>query len=180
MRWNARLRTAVTYRWMVKCATGACALRSMECRTDFANMTMRFSGEEVAAIDAARARADSVLGLWGDRASPPLDMESSREYRRRVLAAVQDRSPKHKGKTYSTLGDALGIVEEQVYADAATAAEDPSTVPVGQMRVIRERDAAGRLITRWIGSDYMGALWDHFAMPGALGTINRNVAGKAR
>ncbi len=134
----------------------------------------RFSGEEVAAIDAARARADGVLGLWGDRASPPLAQESSREYRRRVLAAVQDRSPKFKGKTLSTLGDALDIVEEHVYADVATAAEDPSTVPPGQMRVIRERDAAGRLITRWIGSDYMGALWNNFTMSGAVGTINRN------
>ncbi len=72
----------------------------------------RFSGEEVAAIDAARARADSVLNLWGDRASQPLAQESSREYRRRVLKAVQDKSPKFKGKTYSTLGDALAIVEE--------------------------------------------------------------------
>ena len=140
----------------------------------------RFSGEEVAATDAARARADSVLGLWGDRASQPLAQESSREYRRRVLAAVQDRSPKFKGKTYSTLGDALGIVEEQIYADAAAAAEDPSSVPPGQMRVIRERDAAGRLTSRWVGRDYMAGVWDHFTMPGALGTINRNVAGKAR
>ena len=43
----------------------------------------------------------------------------------------------------------------------AAAAQDPSTVPPGELRVIRERDAAGRLITSWIGSDYVGPWLDN-------------------
>jgi hypothetical protein len=140
----------------------------------------RFTGEEIAAQDAARVRADSVLNLWGAKASQPLPGEACRDYRRRLLRAVQEKSPKFRGKTLSTGGDALDFVEEQIYADAATAAFDPSTVPPGQMRAIRQRDESGRLITSWIGNDYMADCWDAFTQAGARGSFNRNIADKAR
>src|SRR5579863_7119978 len=99
-----------------------------------------FSGEALAEYDAARMRADSVLGLWGDQTSAPLAGEAPRDYRRRLLQSVQSHSPKFKGRAPATWGDALDIVEDLVYADAASAARDPNTVPAGQMRAIRERD----------------------------------------
>ena len=141
----------------------------------------RYTGEAIAELDAARSRADGVLGLWGERASAPIAGESAREYRRRVLQTVQDKAPKFKGKAaLSTWGDALDITEDLVYSDAATAAHDPNTVPVGQMRAIRERDAVGRLVTRYIGSEYMPGIWDLFTSAGAHGSFNRKLAEKSR
>jgi hypothetical protein len=131
-----------------------------------------YTGEAVAELAAAKSRADDVLGLWGERASQPIGCEAPREYRRRLLKAVQSRSPRFKDKSPSTWGDALGIVEDLMYSDAAAAARDPNTVPAGQMRAVRERDAAGRLITRYIGNDYMAGYWDMFTQPGARCVLN--------
>lgn len=135
------------------------------------------TGAAVAAIDDLRARADSVLGLWGETASPPLATERPLDYRRRMLAAVQRHAPRWQNKDLSrTHGDALGFAEEMIYADARAAAYDPATVPAGTMRAVRERDAAGRLVTKWIGRE---PVWmDVFLSPGARGTVNKNAGAE--
>ena len=130
-------------------------------------------GAAVADMDDLRARADSVLGLWGETAPAPLGFEREGDYRRRVLAHVQKHAPRWQGKDFSrTHGDALGFAEEMIYADAARAAYDPATVPPGQLRAVRERDEVGRLVTRWIGRE---PIWmDFFMSSGRTGIVNRN------
>ncbi|HVC62380.1 MAG TPA: hypothetical protein VND19_18710 [Acetobacteraceae bacterium] len=139
------------------------------------------TGEDVVALDAAQHRADAVLGLWGVATTAPVPGERPQEYRQRMLAAVQEHAPKFAGRPFGHIPALMmDTVEERVYADAATAALDPSTVPAGRMRVIRERDGAGRLVTKWIGQDYMAGIWDSFTRPGAAGLINRHMAEKSQ
>ena len=127
-------------------------------------------------IEAAKARADAVLGLWSKAASAPIPGETEADYRRRLLRNVQEYAPKFKGNDFSRASlDALDFAEQLVYADARAAALDPSTVPPGQLRAVRERDEAGRLVTRFVGTS---PIWmDAFTQPGARGTLNRKVAG---
>lgn len=128
-------------------------------------------GAAVGRLDAIRTRADAVLGLWGERATDPVPWERIEEYRRRCLAAVQKHSPAWKDKDFSrTYFDALDVAEDVVFADARAAAFDPATVPPGQLRAVRERDEAGRLVTRWVGDN--GAWMSIFAAPGRRGRIN--------
>ena len=130
------------------------------------------TGAAVAAIDDLRARADSVLGLWNETAPAPLGFEREGDYRRRVLAHVQQHSPKWRAKDFSnTHRDALDVAEGLVYADAARAAYDNRNVPDGTLRAVRERDETGRLITRWVGDN--GAWMSLFMAPGRIGIVNR-------
>ena len=127
-------------------------------------------------IEAAKARADAVLGLWNKTASEPVPGETEADYRRRLLRTIQENSPKFRDKDFSRASlDALDFAEQLVYADAREAAYDPATVPPGQLRAVRERDEAGRLVTRWVGTD---PIWmSAFMQPGARGILSRKIAG---
>jgi hypothetical protein len=109
------------------------------------------SGDDLAALDKAQSRADSVANYWGDKASAPVPGETPIAYRRRQLETLRQHSPKFKGKSFATLpADALDMVEEQVYADAIAAAIDPANIPPGTLRAVSERDHAGRLIANGV------------------------------
>ena len=144
---------------------------------DLARLEARTAGaatpEGAAEVDAIRARADSALQLWNETATDPVPGERPSEYGRRMLAQVQRHSPQWRHKDFSnTHRDALEVAEGLVYADARAAAYDPATVPAGQLRPVRERDAAGRLVTRWVGRE---PIWmDFFMSSGRIGTVNRN------
>ena len=141
--------------------------------------TAPLTGDEMAALAAAQHRADAALGLWGDKASAPVPGERPADYRRRVLAAVQARAPQFKDKDFAgTPSNVLDFIEQKVYADAASAARDPSTVPPGQLRAVQERDAVGRLVTKFYGD--MGVWFNTFTTPGARGNVNRMMANNAR
>ena len=78
--------------------------------------------------------------------------ETDAQFRRRRLAAFQPHSDRWRDVRLDNFkGAALDAVERQVLADAQRAARDPSTVPPGTLREIRERDVTGRTITRFIG-----------------------------
>lgn len=133
------------------------------------------NGAAVASLDAVHARADAVLGLWGERATDPVPWERVEEYRRRCLAHVQKHSPKWREKDFSRASfDALTVAEDLTYADARAAAFDPATVPPGTLRAVRERDEAGRLVTRWVGDN--SAWMSVFAAPGRRGRVNGDAA----
>lgn len=131
---------------------------------------------DLAEIDAAKARADGALTLWNEKASDPVPGESATEYRRRLLKQAQAHSPRYAGKDFSlTSYDALDTAETMVFGDVRQAAFDPSTVPPGQLRPVRERDQSGRLITKWVGAS---PTWmDVFMQPGARGILSRKIAG---
>jgi len=110
---------------------------------------------ERAEIAAAMSRADAVERAWGRNDAAVLAAvpgESALDYRRRLLRQYQQYSPRWKGARVEAMGyDAIGNVEQDVYKDAATAAQDPRNFKPGELRAIQERDAAGRLVTKWVG-----------------------------
>lgn len=136
-----------------------------------ANVTREISPAERDAMERAQARFDSVVAhTGGGRACAPLMGETALEYRLRLLrplAAAHERFRKsHLGSLDSP---SLAVIEDIVYHDAVEAAK---RVPDGQLRAVSERDAAGRLVTRFYGDPM--AWMQRFAAPGAIGTINRN------
>ena len=125
-----------------------------------ARMPKSMSDADYAAMADHQARADSVYGAFGERAPAPLQGEALGSYRVRLAKGVQKHSAAWKGVSLRDLpGTALDIAEAQIYADAQSAAKSPTDVPMGQLREIRRRDAADRVITEFVGepNSWMGA-----------------------
>lgn len=137
-------------------------------KSQIAALTTRFtpvSADDRNALASAQSRADGVAGLFGTRASPPIPGEAPIEYRRRLANDFKKHSARYKDKNLGSLdGDMLGLVEEQIYADAASAARSDSRATAGALIPIREPDETGRMITRWTG-DSMA--WRQVFMSGA-------------
>jgi len=135
--------------------------------------------EERNALAAAQARADGIAGLFGTRALPPIPGEKPIEYRRRLAGEFKQHSTRFKDKSLASLdGDMLGIMEDQIYADAASAARSPDRAgAVGVLIPIREPDEAGRIITRYTGDPL--AWMQHFMTGGQSGRIIRNPGATA-
>ena len=73
------------------------------------------------AMTAMQSRADSAYQSTGRRSPPPHAYERPDEYRRRLADGVKGYSPRWKSADLTALaGDALGVIETQIYADAAT------------------------------------------------------------
>jgi len=123
------------------------------------------------ALAVAQARADSVEAKFGTTALPPVPGETSIQYRKRMLAHFQKHSPAYRNMR-AEMVDAtmLDAVESQVYADAAAHATDPANYKPGELRAIQERDAAGRLVTKWVGDWH--AAFGAFCSGGQVGKIN--------
>ncbi len=125
------------------------------------------------ALATAQARADSVAAHFGGQVSAPILGETPLAYRKRVLLGFQRHSPRFKNTQLGPLDSpSLSLVEDHVYADAVAAAKKP---PPGVMREVSERDAAGRLISRFYGDP--SAWMDTFMSSGVSARINRS-AGK--
>lgn len=138
-----------------------------------AAMNARFvpvTAEERDGLARAQSRADGVAGLFGKRASGPTPGETALEYRRRLAGEFKQHSTRFKDKSLASLdADMLGMVEEQIYADAASTARSPERAGVGVLIPIREQDEAGRTITRWTGDNM--AWMSMFMSPGRVGKI---------
>lgn len=137
------------------------------------------SAEDRDALARAQMRADSIAGLFGQRASPPIAGETPVEYRRRLAGDFKQHSAMFKDKALSGFdSDVLGFAEERIYADAAAAARAPGRASGGTLIPIRSVDEAGRTITSWTGDN--GAWMSVFMTPGRVGRIpdprNRNAA----
>jgi hypothetical protein len=140
-------------------------LRRMEDR-----MLRPLTSDEMNELDAARARADSAAAHWGAKASQPLPGERPDDYRRRCLAPYLKYSEKAKGLTSDNIPSGiLNLVETQVYADAIAAAKDPRNYKPGELRAVSERDASGRLITKYYGDN--GAWMSQFMTGAQVCTI---------
>jgi len=124
-------------------------------------------------ISATHARADSVARLYGTTASQIVPGEDSLQYRRRLLAPFAKHSERHRTtRTESIPADLIGVVEEQIYNDAATAALDSASHTPGALVPIQERDTAGRLVTRFVGD--IATAFAPFMTPGKPARIVRN------
>lgn len=140
-------------------------------KRQLAALTARFtpvSAEERNALAMAQSRADGIAGLFGQRASAPVPGETAVEYRRRLAGEFKQHSPKLKDKSLASLdADMLGMVEEQIYADAASAARSPDRAGIGVLIPIREPDETGRVITRYTGDNM--AWMQFFMSPSRVG-----------
>jgi hypothetical protein len=135
-------------------------------------LTKPLSAADRDALSTAQLRADSVMQLFGDNASVPLHGESPIEYRRRLAAKLQKHSTEMKGVKLEALeGAAFNAIEDRIYADAQSAALNPSAAPSGRLIPMVSRDEAGRQITRFAGD--MDAWLAPFKATGAVVKLNR-------
>jgi hypothetical protein len=128
--------------------------------------------EELEQYDRAYARLDSISGIIGVTPTKHVIGEMPHQYRKRLLSLVQPHSAKYRDKDFTGVhGYGLEYIEDAVYQDAVDTANDPMSVPRGEVRVIQYRDPAFRLITKTIGQE---PLWmDHFSVGPAICTIKR-------
>jgi hypothetical protein len=123
---------------------------------------------------AAQQSAEPLAQAFGDSAGAPrwLNGETLEEYRRRLIDPYKKHSRAWKDVALSGVPDqALGIVEEQIRADALQAAQHPANLPAGTLREIQSRDQTGRTITRFVGSDEAAA-WLPYTFGERRGRIN--------
>lgn len=122
-------------------------------------MPKSMSDADYALMADYQAKADSVYGAFGNRAPAPLQGETTMAYRIRLAKGLQRHSAPWKEVSLRDLPKkALEIAEQQIYADASSAARNPNDVPMGSLREIRRKDAADRMITEFAGdpSAWMG------------------------
>jgi len=124
-------------------------------------------------LSAAQVRADAVAAKFGEAsASKPIPGETAIQFRKRLAGEYKKHSPRYRNANIEMIGDQalLTAAEEVIYADAAAAAVDPSNYRPFEMRAVKERDAAGREVTRWVGDSWA---WRRFFSDGAkIGFIN--------
>ena len=138
-------------------------------------MTTETPASERNALAEAQARADSVAGLFGKRASAPVPGERAVDYRKRQLNTFKTHSSRFANSNLSTLDEAmLGPIEDIVYADAVTAAKAPDAGGAGILIPITEKMGA-REITRFTGDPM--AWMQHFMTGAQIGRFNRNPKG---
>jgi hypothetical protein len=134
-----------------------------------ARATAPVTHAEQRALDAAQARHDSVAAhVGGPMASAATMGETPLEYRRRLLAPHAARDPRFTHSRVSVMDSAtLGMIEAQVYGAAIERARTANTP--GTLREVQERDAAGRLISRYYGD--IGVAFGTFMQHGITGRV---------
>jgi hypothetical protein len=99
------------------------------------------SDDEHAAFADAQAKADAVFNGFGQRAPRPLEGESLLDYRKRMATKLKSHSSVWKSVKLSQLPEeAFGIAEGQVYADAISAASNPTDLGAGELRQVTKTD----------------------------------------
>lgn len=128
--------------------------------------TMKKFSRETSAADqdalaSTQSRADSVAAMFGDRAPPPVAGEEPIAYRRRMLGRFQRHSPRFKDTRFDSYdANTMGLVEDQVYADAVSSARTTTEVRGGVLIPYVEKGYGGREITRFYGD--IGAFMEPF------------------
>ena len=101
----------------------------------------------------AQAAADSVYHAFNDSAPRFLNGETLGEYRRRLVTKFKDMSPAWKAVDVGALSDdaVFEVAEKAIYADALTAARNPSSVEDGALRMTRRQTASGHTMISFDG-----------------------------
>jgi 8-oxo-dGTP pyrophosphatase MutT (NUDIX family) len=117
------------------------------------NMPKALSDADYAAMSTVQAKADSVFQAFSQKAPRPLEGETVLAYRRRLATTLKDHSHTWKGVDLTAFADAnaFGVAEQQIYADAMTAARNPVGLPDGELREIVSTDETGRRIVSFHG-----------------------------
>lgn len=119
---------------------------------------------EAVALSAVQAKADSVLAAFGKAASRPLQGETLRAYRIRLLKGIQGYSDAYKAVNLRSINDEalLDQVEAQIFHDARIAARAPAARGDSLIEH-RATDRAGRMISTFTGP--VSAWLDDFKLP---------------
>ena len=138
-------------------ADTASAKRIADLEKSIADMGMKMpkmldDGERNALSDA-QMRADNAFAMFGERAPHPINGEPSVAYRRRIAAKLKEHSPTWSLVDLGAVADATAFekVENQIYADAATASSAPANVPEGMLRAVTREMGNGAKMTRFNG-----------------------------
>lgn len=121
----------------------------------------------------ARSRADSLYQAVLGRPCPePLPGERPIAYRKRLADGLKKFSETFKNERLDSLtGATFDIVEERIFADAASAIRSEAIVPAGTLRPI-QRQELGHNVTEYVGDP--AAAWAPFmAGTGGIVRINR-------
>jgi hypothetical protein len=119
----------------------------------------------------AASRYETVALAFGDTSGVPprVANESALEYRARLASKWQQYSTKFKTSKLDKVGDpsSFAAVEDAIYADAETAADNGVHVPTGKLVARIRKDPMG--LSRF--KDYVGApnvCWDQFKLKTAF------------
>lgn len=124
-------------------------------------------------LSQAQARADSVAQMLGERINGPLNGETPIMYRKRLADKLKAHSVDFKDVKLDSLdGETFKIVEDKIYADAQSAALEPSSATVGRLIRVDSKDSAGRTISTFTGD--MNAWLNNFKSGGNIVKFNRN------
>ena len=141
-------------------------LRALESEV---NRDMRQQGPlceaEEGMIADAQARADSAYAAFGKRAPAPLPGERLAQYRVRLLKPMKQHSKTWNDVDLSTQsGKNLDLIEQQIFADAATFADSAENYPSdGRMQATTTTDPnSGHRVTTFRGrSSFINQLRPH-------------------
>ena len=119
--------------------------------------------ENRTAFAEAQERAEKAYLAWGLGANAPLQGERLRDYRIRLLRPLLKHSKQFAKSSLESVTDAAAFdaVEQAVYADSISASSAPSSVPVGQLRMVTKRLSSGHTINEFVGEPQ--AWMDRFA-----------------
>ena len=161
---NARLAAAETEQVAL-----AAAIRRLEAQIIAARRSA--SPDERDALAGIQGRADSVASRFGERVPAPNLGETATGYLRRMLQGLQKHSPQFKDASFAAMDSAtLGLVANQVYADADAAASAVVASRPGVL-IARERQVGGRTITEFEGDNL--AWMAPFMTGGQVGRVDR-------
>jgi hypothetical protein len=99
-----------------------------------------------------QGRADAAYSAAGRRAPPPLPLERPEQYRRRLADGLKGYSPRWSNADLNVVTDdtALGVIEGQIYADAATHGRTQG-LAARQIREHVSRTSAGHTQVEFVG-----------------------------
>jgi hypothetical protein len=104
------------------------------------------------AMSSMQSRADEAYQVAGRRAPPPLGHERPDEYRRRLADGVKSYSDRWREADLNVVTDdtALGVIEGQIYQDAATHGRTAG-MKAREIKPIESRTAAGHTQVEFVG-----------------------------
>jgi Uncharacterized protein conserved in bacteria (DUF2213) len=101
-----------------------------------------------------QSRADGVMSQLGERAPQPMTGESPATYDRRLANSLKSRSKTWDKVDVFKLDDiSFGVARDQIYADALSAARNPTDLTPGRMREVHSKSPGGHLITSFVGGE---------------------------
>lgn len=125
-------------------------------KADAAEEEKKKADSDPAMMADAQAKADSVFGLFGDRAPAPLLGESVRAYVVRTGNKLKTHSPTYKDANLGAIADAVSFdgVMKTIYADSALAARAPMSAAGGGLHERKRASAAGHQISTFTGDPF--------------------------